>query len=489
MEPEDIEAIIVDGFSIDLLIPTTQFTFKELDYLNNLKCEQPDNIQIDRRLAAIKRILKLISKRLAGENLEGTQYFLEQLYRNKIMQFNELPASVQYLINTLNMADDVASNLKKYNKALSRVKSPMDALVYLKCFKRAAPVLVDKEEWKVLLDLTAMLNKVSSASPFNTDQVHLGLIGGEKQEKKEITDSQFWQSLPKDERAQAFIFKNISEKLIRAFEQAENTERVIINDILDGIGAFGVDVISKMLVDSSDREVRKLSFERLVQKGEQARKWAADTLSDSSRVWYIHRNAMMILAKVSDNAADFEYVRPLLDHSNNKIREESLNALVALRPSDSEYLVIKALNDNDAKVRWRALRALENLMPISEDAIHDLLNIIAEPLPKDKDLAGEQISKSVQIISAINAMDKIPIRSDVEKTVIECVKAVIGDKSSLWSKVKRAMKNSSETTIVKAAIPLLGKVGGEASKKFLKKLNRSYPDLAEQIKKAMQSIN
>ncbi|MEZ4568246.1 MAG: hypothetical protein R2860_15240, partial [Desulfobacterales bacterium] len=139
MPAEEIEEIVVDAFSIKLLIPTSQFTFKELESLKKLKLKHPESEVIDRRLMGIKRILKLISRRVVKEEESGAQNFLQYLYRNNILSFNELPADVQFIINTMKMADDVRDNFLKYFDGIKNVTAPLDALVYLKCFRRTVP--------------------------------------------------------------------------------------------------------------------------------------------------------------------------------------------------------------------------------------------------------------------------------------------------------------------------------------------------------------
>ncbi len=129
MATEEIEEIVVDAFFIDLLIPTSQFTYKELDSLKKHKLTHPDNEIIDRRLHGIKRILKLISRRVLVEKESGAQKFLENMYRNEILSFNELPADVQYMVNTIKMADDIRDNFGKYSNVITNIKKPYEAMV------------------------------------------------------------------------------------------------------------------------------------------------------------------------------------------------------------------------------------------------------------------------------------------------------------------------------------------------------------------------
>lgn len=488
MTPEDVEEIVVEAFSIHLLLPTSWFTFKELDYLKQLKKDYPENIQIDRRLSGIKRILKLISRRVLVEQEQGAQTFLGHLYQNDILDFTELPVDVQYMINTIKMADDIRDNFSKYSNVIANLKKPYDAMIYLKCFRRTVPVLIDSGDWKILAKITHAVKKISSREPFNSDDLYSGLKIIKSNETQDYSKSKLFASLDFSERPIGFIFKDSVDRIIKSYEQADSKQRNLIDKILNLLGSFGVEIVGKMLADSNDREVRKLSYKKMVSKGDQARKWAINVLDDTARPWFIHRNAMMILGKVSDSEEDFSCVRKFLGHSNPKMREEVLNLSVSLKPHDGESLVLEALNDEDPKVRWRAMRIFPEFAPISESTMNELLNMIMLPIPKNDEAADRHIKKTVHIISTINAMTFIPVSRKVETEILELLESFSGGKKSLWKKVKRAVGNDHETPLLKVAIPLLGKIGSNQSKLFLKKIIRSYPDLSEMIQKALLQI-
>ncbi len=485
MTPEDVEEIVVDAFSIHLLLPTSRFTFKELDHLEQLKKEHPGNIQIDRRLNGIKRILKLISRRVLIENEPGAQIFLGHLYENDILSFNELPTDVQYMINTRKLADDIRDNFSKYSKIVSNTKDPDELLVYLKCFKRAVPILIDFGNWEILRSITQVIKSVSLNQSVNSDQMHFGLKIKKLNKIEDFSESKLFKSFDVLERPVVFIFKDVADKIISAYENTDPNQRKEIDKIINDLGAFGVDIVGRILANSSNREIRKLSYEKMISKGDPARKWAINVLDDTSQQWFIYRNAMMILGKVSDKEGDFSCARKFLEHANPKIREEVLNLSVSLKPHDGETLVVKAFNDEAPKVRWRAMRILPEFAPISESTMIELLTMITLPVHQNAEAADKHIKKTVHIISTINAMTVFPSPRKVEAAILELLKSFSGGKKSLWHKVKRAVGHDHESLLLKAAIPLLGKTGGDQSESFLKKIIPLYPDLSEIIKKAL----
>jgi hypothetical protein len=252
---------------------------------------------------------------------------------------------------------------------------------------------------------------------------------------------------------------------------------------------MGVDLFAKMLAESKDREVRKFCYEKMIEKGAHARNWAISILKDQGLPWFTHRNALMVLAKVSDTPADFEHARIFAIHSNPKIREEVLNAAVALKPRDGESLVLGAIQDPDPKVRWRAMRSIPHFSPVSSAAMERLLEWMAVPLTKDKESDEAQLGLIASIASAIFAMPEIPMAAKVEAELLAVLESVTGSgKASFWDKVKRAVGSDQAVPVLKAAIPLLGRIGTPKSAGFLKKTAKSHPDLVESIKKAMDQI-
>jgi len=489
MKPEDIEEMIVAAFSLDLLLPTTQFTINDMDSLNKLKIEQPENEQIPRRLAGIRRILKLIARRLVNENISGARHFLHQLHSNNILSLEELPADVQYFIHSAKLAEDIMQNFNKYSGALDHLQDPDEAIVYLQCFRRAAPVLVESDRWDMVSRMAEMLKTACLRPPLNSEIVHAGLKVHRPDGVMDFSASPLFHSLKSTDRPMAFVFKDISASIIETYGGSDKNQRRILDHIIEDLGSYGVDILGRMLTESADREVRKQSFESLANKGLPARNWAIATLEDAHHPWFVHRNAMMILGKVSHAEADFACARKFLDHANPKLREESLNVIVSLRPEDAEALIIKALNDSEPKVRWRAIRSLERFAPVSEPGMRMLMLILSMPMPKDSGGADTQLTKNTAIISAINAMPSIPDQGMVESQVLDLMKPFIGGKNFFWKKVASAAAGSDhETALLKAAIPLLGKVGGDRSKIFLKQAAKSRPDLSDIIKKAIMQI-
>jgi hypothetical protein len=151
IQEEDIEKVIIEAFPMDTLLPTSNFIFKELNRLREIGAKDPDNPAVKRRFAGVKRILKWVARRLVLADVRGAQRFLEELYANGVLAFDELPADVQYLVNTQKMTRDVAGHLKFYLERLLRPQSSGDAVTILKCFRRIIPNLLEEGDVSTVL--------------------------------------------------------------------------------------------------------------------------------------------------------------------------------------------------------------------------------------------------------------------------------------------------------------------------------------------------
>lgn len=488
MEPEDIENIIIDAFPVQLLLPTSHYVFKEMEYLKQLRKEQESKL-IDKRVSGIKRILKLISSRVLKEDAPGTQKFLTYLYTNNILGFKELPADVQYVVNTRKLADAIRHSLDDYLKTFLSVKTSDDALVYLKTFRRTAPIFIESKDWDILKIISESLTNSLISNVMNSGEAVHTIQAATSQQIANDECLINMEAADISEQLMAYVFINVMDNFVSVYESIGQDQRKIFEELIDSLGVLGVDVLCRVLINSDNKEIRKLSSESIIKKGELARRWSLNTLDDKNRAWFIHRNAMMILRNVSQNQEDFESVRSFLNHSDARLRDEALKLVVRLEPIGGEFLVINAITDEDAKVRWRASRALGELPLISDEAITEMLKDIASSVSEDKEEAKNQMQKKILLINAVSAIPNIHDAGKVEIVILETMKTVAGHGKGLMKMLKRVAGLEEEAGVLKAGIVLLGIVGSEASEGFLNKLSRSHSHLSKAIKNTLARIN
>ena len=458
MEPSEIENLLVDALPANLLPATAAYTFEELDWLNEKIAADPGNQRILHRLEGIRRILKGMAGRVVTENISGAQAFLAYLYENEIVSFEHLPEDARYIINSRRMAEDVRVHADAYIEGFASAADNDTAMVYIRCFRRVVPVFMENRQWEVLE----------------------GLSRGLMESREGIT--------ARDQEIFDQVFSPHLDRLCRAYENADDSERDRLDDVLARLGYPGIRVLGKILSETSDRKLRARVVDRLAALAEGARKWVTDVLSDLDRPWYIHRNALMILRQVSTDAEDARLAEAFLNHEHPRLRLEALGAIVTLKPPHAERHVTELLSDPDSRVNWRAMKAITELPVKNPDTVDQILDRITEvPLEHLKE-ASPRLKQAAALMTALSTLTDISASTRLESQILEWIQPMSTGGKKRLSLLKRNSQAQAEIHVLKAAIGLLGKVGGDFSVSFLKDLARANPDLAGQVDQAIDSI-
>jgi HEAT repeat protein len=463
VETEDIEKVIIDAFPMDTLLPTSKYIFEELNRLREMNAETPDNPTLLRRFAGVKRILIWVSRRLVLADVHGAQNFLEQLYLNEVLTFEELPADVQYLVNSVKIANDVQDHFSSYVFRIMNVDSVENATVLLKCFRRIMPIFMDKAEW----DLTWTITKAVSRTGRDN-----ALFSGDS-------------GLPP--KPHKFIFKGLTSELYEAYINAAESQRPVIGLIAAKLGSQGIEILSRVLSDCDDRGARKEATDLLIKKGDMARRWVLKVLDDPKQPWYLQRNALMILRYVGNQKEDIERARNLMGNSHPRLRDEALNTVLTMNADDAEQIVVDALNDPDDKVRWRATSALTELSPLKDDSVAKILAIIKIEPPEEKEEAVKHARKVSQLINCLGALKGFRNLAVVEDTILDTAQKASDQKKGFLQRLKKTGENDN-AAILSAAIAALGKIGTPKSEGFLAKLAGSKTSQADPAQKAVENI-
>ena len=75
--------------------------------------------------------------------------------------------------------------------------------------------------------------------------------------------------------------------------------------------------------------------------------------------WYVVRNVAIVLGTIGGKRA-CSYLEKAVEHTDERVRREVIEALVRMDPDDANHLLRKALHDADVDLRLLALRALAN---------------------------------------------------------------------------------------------------------------------------------
>ena len=460
---EDIEQVIIEAFPLNTLLPTSQFIFQELNTLRETHAKDLDNPVLVRRLEGVKRILKWVVRRLVLEDVSGAQNFLEQLYLNDVLTFEELPPDVQYLVNTIKMARDVQTHVPAYVYRILHAETPDDAVVLMKFCRRIIATLLENQDWKIALLLTKAAARAGKENDVFSKESNLS---------------------PNPQR---FMYKKLTNDLVTAYEKVEEADRMIINDIAGMLGSQGIEILSKVLTDCDDRQARKAATDALIQQGEMTRQWVLKALKNPEQSWYLLRNALMILRFVGKGQKGIDRARSFVTYAHPRVRDEALHTLLTLKAGDAEQIVISALDDPDDKVLWRATNALGELSPLSEDSVARLIEMIKAEIPEDPQAAVIHSRKVSNIIRALGTMVNIKNIQAIEDVILDTAQVISGQKKGILQRLKKS-SSPHQKSILSAAIATLGKIGTSRSEAFLVKLAGAKTSQAQAAREASENI-
>ncbi len=463
IEKEDIEQVIIEAFPLNTLLPTSEFIFKELNNLREKHAEDLDNPALVRRVEGVKRILKWVVRRLILEDVSGAQHFLERLYLNDILTFEELPPDVQYLVNTILMTKDAQAHVPAYVRRLLNAETTDDAVVLVKFCRRVLPGHFENNDWKIAFLLTRAADRAGKENEVFSKESSLS---------------------PNPQR---FIYKNFTEDLVTAYEKAEESDRKIIDEIAGLLGSQGIEILSKVLSDCDNRQARKAATDALIKQGEMARQWVLKALSNPEQPWYLLRNALMILRFVDKGQKGIDRARNFVSYAHPRVRDEALHTLLALKAPDAEQIVIDALDDPDDKVLWRATTALAELSPLSEASIAKLIEMIKTEFPEEEQAASKHSRKVSNIIRALGTMGNIKNIQAIEDAVLDIAQVISGQKKGIFQRLKKS-SSPHQKSILSAGIATLGKIGTSRSEGFLDKLAGAKTSQADAARKAVENI-
>ena len=465
---EDLEHTIVQAFPMEILLPTSAFVFDELTRLNDELKGHPDHPVLLERLSGVKRILKWVSERVVKEEVQGGEPFLEQLYNHNILTFEELPVVVQDHVNTLKIARNFKDDPSYYMDLFKEAAAEQDILLLLRFFRRILPHLMEDGAYPHLLIITREVTRKFRADPHFHSQDQPALAN-----------------------PISFIWKDSLELLEKSFEKEDKQTRSQVEGIIKLLGSMGVDVLIDVLMQSDNRSVRKTAVDALIKMGDVAFKAISDILEDVKNPWYLHRNALVVLAQLGNPKAADTVIR-MLGNPNPRVREEALATLVVLQGRSTEPKIIRCLADPDIDVRKRAVWCAGKLRLHSPRIIKDMVETLSHEDGKDPEERQKTLRLKVEVINSLTAVGNIPIDDDtrVEDLFLDLLVSEKKWSKKLFKRVRLSGGDEEqERAIQDAALRGLWKIG---TKKVIKGLEtfaeKSEKSMALKAKEAIKHI-
>jgi len=462
-EEKELQDMIVQALPLPMLLPSSKMIKEDLVAIREQEEYQQGRDELIERHDAIKLNLLFITRRLVKENVSGSMKFIEGLFFDDVVPFEELPPYIQYRINTIRLAEDLRARPEDYQLGLMQVTDPADIMVFLRCFRRVAPLLIEQEAFADLAMIVELIKRGQSENP--VFQAGIGDIP----------------AVPIE-----YVFMPRLQDLAVAYDSAEKANRQEMALMLHGLANIGVTILGVVLEQSEKLGVRKGAIEDVVKMKEFSLPWVRSVVDNPTRPWFLQRNSLLILSQIGDQE-DIRRARRFVKHSHPRLREEALHTLLKLEGHAVEPLLVEALDDHDRKVQRRAIGCMAQLQPLSEQCMRDILGLIAQPRPKDKDQAAVQDMKVAKLVRAVGTMTEMSLHDETEGVLLTLANQRIGKKGVLARLRKQEDKGGK--ALATAIIDTLGKVGSANAIPFLQKTAADQDsELAPNAKKAWENI-
>ncbi len=201
---------------------------------------------------------------------------------------------------------------------------------------------------------------------------------------------QLLSSLPESALAKRTWARLSSPNIVREVLDRAVFDTASLDAILPHLSAGALVPMLELLIESPDRHVRRMIFDRLRSVGPPVVAIAIQHLDDER--WYVIRNLLSLLALLDDAPAGVD-PRPWLRHADPRVRREAFRLAFRLDPYRNQALAL-ALKDDDSRVLAQALAALADDPPA--EARGPLMDLVEDEM-LDDGMRGAAIKALVKV--------------------------------------------------------------------------------------------
>lgn len=246
----------------------------------------------------------------------------------------------------------------------------------------------------------------------------------------------------------------IEELVLRLGKARTEEERTGLRSTLLHVGADTVTPLVRELVAATDLSARRAYRDALVALDQVGVSLLEDMIGDER--WFVVRNMVGILGEIR-SADAVEHFRRTVEHSDARVRRETILALAKIGGEEAVPLLARGLNDKEASLRGAAALGLGLTK----------LHVAVGPL-----------------------LNRLPLETDLE-AVVEIVRALgrVGDPRAVPLLAERAAGGGFfsriPTAIRMEAVRALGEIGGETARAVLQRLLR---DRSAEVREAVFKV-
>jgi len=249
--------------------------------------------------------------------------------------------------------------------------------------------------------------------------------------------------------------------LKKHYLEGERQERQEIDQVFSQIKKESIPVLFDILKESERRSVRRSAIEILINFQAETIPFIKKILKDPATEWFVLRNAIFILGEIGDDRDSTE-ILPFMEHSKDRVREETLLAIKKLMGGNGLDYYIQGLKDKEAGVKNKAISILGSLDCIDQQ----ILYYFAALLLQDKTKSGDDI-ESVQL-SVLKALENVDgsMKWNDKNTIQELLLNILKEEKSSIAKVF-IKKDVRSPELYAAVRSTLNKIGSDEIRKKL----------------------
>ncbi len=458
----NVEEFMIRGAELEFLASVSLEIIKELEGVRELRVKAPLDVQrkqAEQQEKVLMRIIAHISDRFLNERSDASDEALEDFFARKLITFKGLPVRVQERIANKKLTEAFLKNSDEIIDRFNSHLSDKEFSDFINRFQRVIPLLSDRREYRLVGRL------IDSARKHLDDR---------DVRRKSLTKRLF------DFISTTDVLKNLKD----TFKDDDRELRTLAASVFVSFGRQAVPMLLEILKESEDKWVRKQMIRSLIDVGPIAIQPMINELYKEDNPWYFLRNIINILGELGDRKI-IGKMTLLLYHENPSIREETVATLARLAPDVAETHLIKMLDDQDARVRERAISSL-GMIHSTNDKV---LTFYMDVLEGRTELENEALQ--VQVYRALGQLGELPEekRKTIESILLKNLGKGYG--ANFLIQMFRDNQESDLSDSLKMAIcTALGQIGkGRKVIKVLTKASREQdPVMHQRAMEALENI-
>jgi HEAT repeat protein len=458
----DVEAFMITGAEIGFLAQTSREMIKEINGVRELQIKAP--LETQRANAAkqekiLMRLFAHITDRFQEESRNAEMDdALEEFYNNKLIAFKTLPIRIQERITNKKLMEAMQKNADEILDRFNGPLSEKEFSDFINRFQRVIPLLAEKGEYM-------LVSKIIDSARKHLDDRDV--------RRRSLTKRLF----------DYISSTNILETLKEAFNSDDKQLRDLSLAVFISFGRQSVPMLLDLLKTHEDKWVRKQLIRALMDIGPAGVQPMINELYKKGNPWYFLRNIINILGEIGDRRIAGK-LNLLLFNEHPQVREETIMAIYRISPDTAETHVVKALEDQDPRVREKAIYCLGMLGSVNERVMQFYMDVLEGRVALDNE------ALQIQVYNAIGQLGHMEEarRRTIENLLVNKLEVTYGGG---WKALFKSATQVKLSDGVKMAIcQALGTIGkGKKVRAVLIKASKEHdPVLSQRAKQALGAV-